>query len=120
MYHKTDSRLPNSSFLFFAQIGKIDDFFFLRPCVFHRLKRAAGFMLHIENDEIRPIDHTAVPQLERSFEMRPGRLFADFDFIVVFPEGLFIVEEVISHIRQNQNMRAIIIPERPLRSYDCR
>ena len=120
MYHKTDSRLPNSSFLFFAQIGKIDDCFFRRPCVLHRRNRAAGFKLHIENDETRPIDHTAVPQLERSFEMRPGRLFADFDFIVIFPEGLFIVEEVISHIRQNQNMRAIIIPERPLRSYDCR
>ena len=120
MYHKTDSRLPNSSFLFFAQIGKIDDFFFLRPCVFHRLKRAAGFMLHIENDEIRPIDHTAVSHLERGFEMRSGRLIANFDFIVVFSEGLFIVEEVISQIRQNQNMRAIIIPERPLRSYDCR
>jgi hypothetical protein len=48
------------------------------------------------------------------FVVAPGSSFADFDFIVVIPEGFFIVPELCCEIRQHPDMGAVVATVFPL------
>ena len=48
------------------------------------------------------------------FVVAPCSSFADFDFIVVIPEGFFIVPELCCDIGQNPNVSAVVAAVFPL------
>ena len=101
---------------FFRQI---DNLFFLPQRVLYRLIRAAGVVLNVTYYKIRAIDHMPVSNLHRGFEMRVMRLRADLDLVIILSKAVFIVLKLRRVIRQDQNMRAVIVTKFSLYSPDC-
>lgn len=88
--------------------------FVLLRCVLHGLSCAATFALDAEHNEIRPVNHCTVPFLMGAFEMTVSRSPADFYFIVILPEGFFVIPVLCCHVWQHPHMGAVIIPDVPL------
>ena len=83
-------------------------------CIFHGLPCAAACVLDAKHNQIRSVHHSPVPGLVGIFVVAPDSRFADFDFIVIVPEGFFVVPELCCEIRQYPNVRAIVTAVFPL------
>ena len=81
-------------FVALRKIAKVDRRYTLFPGIFHSLPCAAVFTLDTEYNEIRPVNHFTVPFLMGSFEMTVSSSPADFYFIVILPEGFFVIPEL--------------------------
>ena len=71
-------------------------------------------MLDAKHNQIRSFYHGPVSGLMGIFVVAHGSSFAYFDFIVIVPEGFFVVPELCCEIRQYPNVRAIVTAVFPL------
>ena len=71
-------------------------------------------MLDAKHNQIRSAHHGPVPGLVGIFVVALGRLFTYFNFVIVVPEGFFIIPELRRDIGQNPNMCAVVAAVFPL------
>ena len=98
---------------------EIDTRFSLLLCIFHGLPCAAALVLDTKHNQIRSVHHVPVSGLVGILIVAPGSSFAHFDFVVVIPEGLFIISELCSEIGQHPNMGAVVAAVFPLAAAYC-
>ena len=83
--------------------------------VFHSLPCAAAFTLNAENNQMGSVNHFSVSSLMGIFEMTDSGSFADFYFIIILPERIFIIPELCCGIGQHQNMGAVVASIKKIR-----
>ena len=83
--------------------------------VFHSLPCAAAFTLNAENNQMGSVNHFSVSSLMGIFEMTDSGSFADFNFIIILPERIFIISELCCGIGQHQNMGAVVASIKKIR-----
>ena len=76
--------------------------------VFHSLPCTAAFVLNTEHNQMGSVNHFSVSSLMGIFEMTDSGSFADFNFIIILPERIFIISELCCGIGQHQNMGAVV------------
>ena len=77
-------------------------------------------MLDAKHNQIRSVHHSPVSGLVGIFVVASGGSFAYLDFIVVIPEGFFIVPELCCDIGQNPNVSAVVAAVFPLAATNSR
>ena len=76
--------------------------------ILHGLPCATALALDAKHNQIRSVHHGPVSGLVGIFVVAHGSSFTYFDFIVIVPEGFFVVPELCGEIGQNQNMCAVV------------
>ena len=94
----------------FVIVCKIDYSFTLLQCVFYGLPGTAFFVLNVADDQIGPICHFPVADLDSRLRVRHRCDSGDLYVGVIVVEVIFVIKILSRRIGQYQNKGAVIVP----------
>ena len=97
-------------FLHFLHVWKIDDRLALLDCILYRLPRTAFFVLNVTDNQIGPVNHFAVTNLDSRLWVCHRCGVRDFYIGVIVVEVIFVIKILSRGIWQHQNKGAVIVP----------